>query len=64
MSSTGNTVIHRRGGLRRILRALSENKGVAVLIDQHINTKDAVMVDFFDRPASTTSALARWSYSW
>ena len=57
-TSTGNTVIHRRGGLRRILRALSENKGVAVLIDQHINTKDAVMVDFFDRPASTTSAVA------
>jgi KDO2-lipid IV(A) lauroyltransferase len=57
-TSTGNMVIHRRGGLRRILRALAENKGVAVLIDQHINTADAVMVDFFDRPASTTSAVA------
>jgi Kdo2-lipid IVA lauroyltransferase/acyltransferase len=57
-TATGNTVIHRRGGLRRILRALGENKGVAVLIDQHINTADAVMVDFFDRPASTTSAVA------
>jgi Kdo2-lipid IVA lauroyltransferase/acyltransferase len=57
-TSTGNTVIHRRGGLRRILRALADNKGVAVLIDQHINTADAVMVDFFDRPASTTSAVA------
>jgi KDO2-lipid IV(A) lauroyltransferase len=57
-TSTGNTVIHRRGGLRRILRALADNKGVAVLIDQHINTADAVVVDFFDRPASTTSAVA------
>jgi Kdo2-lipid IVA lauroyltransferase/acyltransferase len=55
---TGNRVIHRRGGVRKILRALGENQGVALLIDQHINTADAVMVDFFDRPASTTSAVA------
>lgn len=57
-TSTGNSVIHRRGGLRKIMRALSENKGVAILIDQHIQTSDAVVVDFFDRPAATTSAVA------
>ena len=57
-TSTGNSVIHRRGGLRRILRALADNRSVAVLIDQHINTADAVVVDFFDRPAATTSAVA------
>jgi KDO2-lipid IV(A) lauroyltransferase len=56
-SSTGNTVIYRRGGLRRILRALGANQAVALLIDQHIQT-DAVRVDFFGRPASTTTALA------
>jgi KDO2-lipid IV(A) lauroyltransferase len=57
-TSTGNMVIHRRGGLRRILRALADNKGVAILIDQHIGSSDAVVVDFFDRPAATTSAVA------
>ena len=57
-TSTGNTVIYRRGGLRRILRALSEHQGVAVLIDQHVQTPDAVMVEFFGRPAATTSAVA------
>jgi KDO2-lipid IV(A) lauroyltransferase len=57
-TSTGNFVIHRRGALRHILRALADNKGVAVLIDQHIQTSDAVVVDFFDRPAATTSAVA------
>jgi KDO2-lipid IV(A) lauroyltransferase len=31
---------------------------VAVLIDQHIQSADAVYVDFFNRPAATTSALA------
>ena len=57
-TSTGNSVIHRRGGLRKILRALADNKPVAILIDQHIQTSDAVVVDFFDRPAATTSAVA------
>jgi KDO2-lipid IV(A) lauroyltransferase len=57
-SSTGNHVIYRRGALRRVLRALTSNQGVAVLIDQHIQAPDAVMVSFFDRPAATTLALA------
>src|SRR6476661_4448235 len=33
---TGNTVIYRRGTIRRVMRALQEGQGVAVLIDQHI----------------------------
>jgi Kdo2-lipid IVA lauroyltransferase/acyltransferase len=55
---TGNSVIYRRGAIRRVLRALESNDAVAVLIDQHIQTADAVYVDFFNRPAATTSALA------
>jgi Kdo2-lipid IVA lauroyltransferase/acyltransferase len=54
---TGNTVIYRRGALRRVLRTLGANQAVALLIDQHIHT-DAVHVDFFNRPAATTAALA------
>jgi KDO2-lipid IV(A) lauroyltransferase len=57
-TSTGNSVIYRRGAIRRILRALEANQAVAVLIDQHIQTADAVYVEFFNRPAATTSALA------
>ena len=55
---TGNSVIYRRGAIRRVLRALDDNQAVAILIDQHILTSDAVYVDFFNRPAATTSALA------
>ncbi len=55
---TGNSVIYRRGAIRRVLRALGSNQAVALLIDQHIATADAVYVDFFNRPAATTSALA------
>ncbi len=55
---TGNTVIYRQGTLRRVMRMLQGNYGVGFLIDQHIQSKDAVEVAFFDRPASTTTALA------
>jgi KDO2-lipid IV(A) lauroyltransferase len=55
---TGNVSIYRRGAIRRVLRALQSNQGVAILIDQHIQAPDAVTVNFFDRPASTTLALA------
>ena len=55
---TGNRVIYRRGAVRRVLRALQANESVALLIDQHIQPADAVTVEFFGRPASTTNALA------
>lgn len=57
-TSTGNTVIYRQGAIRKVLRELQSNRGVALLIDQHLHTPDAVYVDFFQRPAATTSALA------
>jgi KDO2-lipid IV(A) lauroyltransferase len=55
---TGNSVIYRKGAIRRVLRHLAANGGIAILIDQHIQSADAVTVDFFNRPAATTSALA------
>lgn len=55
---TGNTVIYRQGAVRKMLRDLASNRGIALLIDQHLHTPDAVYVDFFQRPAATTSALA------
>jgi len=55
---TGNGVIYRQGALRRVLRVLQNNEAVAMLIDQHIQPANAVMVDFFERPAATTAAAA------
>ena len=55
---TGNSVIYRQGAIRKVIRELAENRGVAILIDQHLHTPDAVYVDYFRRPAATTSALA------
>ena len=55
---TGNRVIYKQGALRRMLRALEQNEGVAILMDQHVQGTDAVIVDFFNRPAATAPALA------
>jgi len=55
---TGNSVIYRDGAVRKVLRELAANHGVALLIDQHLHTADAIYVDFFERAAATTSALA------
>lgn len=57
-AATGNKVIYRQGAMRRVLRALDANECVAILIDQYMHGADVVMVDFFNRPAATTSALA------
>lgn len=56
---TGNAVIYRQGAMRRALRLLASGQGVGMLIDQHMHSSDAIYVDFFERPASTTSTLAR-----
>jgi KDO2-lipid IV(A) lauroyltransferase len=56
--ATGNRVIYKQGALRRVLRALEQNEGVAILMDQHVQGAEAVMVDFFNRPAATAPALA------
>jgi KDO2-lipid IV(A) lauroyltransferase len=55
---TGNSVIYRAATVRGVLRALQANHGVGILIDQHIQNRDAVEVDFFNRPAATTSLVA------
>jgi KDO2-lipid IV(A) lauroyltransferase len=57
-TSNGNPVIYRRGAVRKALRLLADGRGVGILIDQHMTSPDAIQVDFFGRPASTTSTLA------
>ena len=57
-TSNNNEVVYRRGAVRKALRLLAEGKGVGILIDQHMTSADAIYVDFFGRPAATTSTLA------
>jgi KDO2-lipid IV(A) lauroyltransferase len=55
----GNTVLPKAEAAREILRILRHGGSVGVLADQHARGPDAVIVPFFGRPASTTSAIAR-----
>jgi len=57
-TATGNTVIYKQGAVRKMLRDLSANRGVAALIDQHMQSPDAVFIDFFGRAAATSSMVA------
>lgn len=57
-TGTGNHVIYRQGAVRRVMKTLAAGEGVALLIDQHMHSPDAIWVNFFRRPAATTSTLA------
>jgi KDO2-lipid IV(A) lauroyltransferase len=57
--AAGGRCIDSRHAARKIVRSLAENRGVAVLLDQHTSKKKAVSVDFFGRPAYTTPVIAQ-----
>jgi KDO2-lipid IV(A) lauroyltransferase len=55
----GNRPIAKREAAKELLRAMSRNETVAILVDQNVLLKEAVFVPFFGRPAATTPSLAR-----
>jgi KDO2-lipid IV(A) lauroyltransferase len=56
---SGNKSIGKRDYVRGILQALSKNEMVGVLVDQH--DQDGVPIDFFGRPAKTSTGIARFA---
>jgi KDO2-lipid IV(A) lauroyltransferase len=54
----GNQVISKHRALPQVMRLLRGGKGVAFLIDQNVQESDGIFVDFFGRPAATTTAVA------
>ena len=55
----GNRPIAKREAAKELLRAMSRNETVAILVDQNVLPREALFVPFFGRPAATTAALAR-----
>ena len=53
----GGRIIEAKHGARRIIKALGENRAVAILLDQHISPPAGVQVQFFGRPAYTTPII-------
>jgi KDO2-lipid IV(A) lauroyltransferase len=55
---TGNTVIYKKKALSQILKILRGGGGVGILVDQNVQEKDGIFVDFFGRPACATTVTA------
>jgi KDO2-lipid IV(A) lauroyltransferase len=58
-SLSGNAPIEKNQSARAILRILQKGGTVGILADQNTLPGEAVFVDFFGIPASTTSGIAR-----
>ncbi len=56
--STGNTVIYKQKALAQVMKTIRSGGVVAILIDQNVLAKDGVFVEFFGRPAATTTVAA------
>jgi KDO2-lipid IV(A) lauroyltransferase len=54
----GSRVIEKREALKVLLEVLRQGAKVGILIDQYVARGEGVLVDFFGRPASTTTAPA------
>lgn len=54
----GSQAIEKKRAARKILRALAENRGVGILIDQRAGRKESIPVNFFGRPANTSPIIA------
>jgi KDO2-lipid IV(A) lauroyltransferase len=55
----GNRPISKREAAKELLRAMSRNETVAILVDQNVIGREAVFVPFFGRLAATNASLAR-----
>ncbi len=61
---SGNKVIDKRDYVRGILRALSRNGAVGILVDQNTAAAEGVFVDFFGIKACVDSGFAKlWAHS-
>jgi KDO2-lipid IV(A) lauroyltransferase len=56
--ATGNKVIYKQRALVQVLKAIRDGGIVAVLMDQNVQQEYGVFVDFFGRPACTTTVAA------
>jgi Kdo2-lipid IVA lauroyltransferase/acyltransferase len=55
---SGNTVIYKRQALSQALRMIRAGQGVAFVVDQNVQADEGIFVDFFGRPAASTTAVA------
>jgi KDO2-lipid IV(A) lauroyltransferase len=53
-------MVHRKGAVRRMMRVLErDERYLALMVDQNLRRKEAVIVDFFGVPATHTPAICQ-----
>jgi KDO2-lipid IV(A) lauroyltransferase len=57
--ASGNQAIFKNESARLVLKILKEAGTIGILADQNTMPEEAVFVDFFGKPASTTTGIAR-----
>ena len=57
--SAGNEVIEKEHAMIRSMRRLKAGQGVAFVVDQNVQEKEGIFVNFFGRPACTTPFAAK-----
>lgn len=55
---SGNRIIYKRKALASVLKELRAGRGAAMLLDQNVQADDGIFVEFFGRPAATTTVAA------
>lgn len=54
----GAELIPKRGGMKKVLKAVKEKKTIGILLDQSVDWYEGVFVQFLGRPACTNKGLA------
>ena len=57
-SRFGAELIPKRGGMKKVLKAVNEKKIIGILLDQSVDWYEGVFVQFLGRPACTNKGLA------
>jgi len=57
--SAGNEVIEKEHAMIRSMRRLKAAQGIAFVVDQNVQEKEGIFVNFFGRPACTTPFAAK-----
>jgi len=57
-SLSGNVAIPKQNASRKILRLLSQGEDVGILVDQNVQAKEGVFIDFFGKKACMTPGFA------
>lgn len=57
-SRLGMRMIEKSGAVKHLTRALKNKEAVSLMIDQNINPKESIIVDFFGKEVTQTSAPA------